>query len=531
MSESSTSANIVNENTDNQLENIKFDVKLRDKKQSSNSPVESHSVRPLGIIIDPTEEDVIQEPQLKSNRTDSVDLISEQQPQEREYNIDPALYFHNRNSTLESFRDANDNGNGGGKKKSDSLDSTQQQQVCCTKLAFNFYNKALDSAKKHLPNRNKQKNRYSGGFPRSFGEDFHSLGPEGFYYLDDTQTECSLDYRDIEFNRDSFIFTGSEVIPELSEEEFFDNKIRHKSKENPQKPATDCPARHFTQLPVLSGEQTASSIKQMDEPKENSPESIKRKGPSLFEWLFKTNKDKNKDRKKSRKARSESRERERVRKNVRSTSLPPATMGGKHSQQTQYPVMKLGPDGQLYFEQDVNIISATPVDPNEAILSNVTRQSPIKLVYARPPEIIVREVTNLADTIDTLPRIQSTDSQPLLTKPSTAAITTTVDDVAEKTMMDILDDAIRQLREESQIPSINVNENAESNQNPSGEENSLKNNKKRNPIFGMKKRKIPGYASPMAKLKDINLKKPKFFQKSKHFPNENESTIEFNDSK
>lgn len=77
-------------------------------------------------------------------------IYSEQQPQE--YNIDPALYFHNRNPTLESFRN---NGNGDNDKKinkSDSLDS-QQQQACCTKLAFNFYNKALDSAKKHLPNR------------------------------------------------------------------------------------------------------------------------------------------------------------------------------------------------------------------------------------------------------------------------------------------------------------------------------------------------------------------------------------------
>lgn len=74
-------------------------------------------------------------------------IYSEQQPQE--YNIDPALYFHNRNPTLD------DNGDNDKKiNKSDSLDSQQQQQqACCTKLAFNFYNKALDSAKKHLPNR------------------------------------------------------------------------------------------------------------------------------------------------------------------------------------------------------------------------------------------------------------------------------------------------------------------------------------------------------------------------------------------
>ena len=36
-----------------------------------------------------------------------------------------------------------------GIQKSDSLDSSRA--VCCTKLAFNIYNKALESAKKALP--------------------------------------------------------------------------------------------------------------------------------------------------------------------------------------------------------------------------------------------------------------------------------------------------------------------------------------------------------------------------------------------
>lgn len=354
------------------------------------------------------------------------------------------------------------------------------------------------------------------------------------------------------------------MIPELSEEVFFQNKIIQKSTQNQQQAA--CPARHFTQLPVLSGEKTAAPIIQMDstyeptqlirsslsddQPEENSSEmteSTKRKGPSLFDRLFKT-KDKNKDRKKSRKARSESRERERV-KNVRATSLPPTSIGGKHLQQTQHPVMKLGPSGQLWFEQGANIISATPIEPNEAVLSNVTRQSPIKLVYARPPEIIVQEVTNLADAIDTLPRIQQTDSKSnekfQLTKQQPPAIT--VDDVAEKTMMDILDDAIRQLREESQIPPIYVNENAvpessplQSSSETKSKKNSLNSNKKttkRSPILGQKKRKIPGYASPMAKLKDIHVTRPNFFRKFKRNLNDNsiviesEPTIQMDDSK
>uniref|UniRef100_A0A6P6Y9M9 Uncharacterized protein LOC113795649 n=1 Tax=Dermatophagoides pteronyssinus TaxID=6956 RepID=A0A6P6Y9M9_DERPT len=581
--ESTTTNSIVNNNNNNnniELENSKkIEIKLREKRQQQqqqNSPVES--IRPLGIIIDTDlnlneEDNNIEQQQQQQQKPNieayqSSDSICEQQPQQEDYNIDPALYFHNRNPTLESFR--NGNGDNDNKKinKSDSLDSQQQQQqACCTKLAFNFYNKALDSAKKHLPNRNRQKNRYSGGFPRSFGEDFHSLGPDGFYYLDnDQQTECSLDYRDLEFNRDSFLsFTGSEVIPELSEEEFFENKIQRKSLNQQQNPTNiDCTVRNFQQLPtVQGGEQTlAPIIGIMDE---NEPMSStttdqsiikQRKGPSLFDRLFRR-KDDNKN-KKSRKARSESRERERRTKNIRATSLPPSTTnigGGKHQLQQQHPVMKLGPDGQLWFEQQdgTQIISTTStaaIDPNEAILSNVTRQSPIKLVYARPPEIIVQEVTNLTDTIDTLPRIQSPN---VSSKPNQEQISTdhrtpsppnTVDEVAEKTMLDILDDAIRQLRDESSnqmISPIYVNENIQPESSPT-DQNKLgkqdkKSTKSTSPKFGRKKRKLPGYSSsPMAKFKDIRMTKPKFFRKfhsknPKKMKETSQPTVELKDSK
>ncbi|CAG2110259.1 unnamed protein product, partial [Medioppia subpectinata] len=83
----------------------------------------------------------------------------------------------------------------------DSQDS--ERTVCCHNLAIDLYNKALESAKRALPTKSSKQSRQQ--FPRSFGEDFESIGPEGFNYLDDGQTECSYDYRDIDYNRDSII--------------------------------------------------------------------------------------------------------------------------------------------------------------------------------------------------------------------------------------------------------------------------------------------------------------------------------------
>lgn len=70
----------------------------------------------------------------------SFDSISSREILDRSAE-DLSLYFHNRNPTLQSLRN---------QTKSDSLNS-EQANVCCTKLAFNFYNKAIDSAKKRLP--------------------------------------------------------------------------------------------------------------------------------------------------------------------------------------------------------------------------------------------------------------------------------------------------------------------------------------------------------------------------------------------
>lgn len=81
--ETSTSSVADNNINNNQSENLKFEVKLRDKKlsqeQQSNSPVEHH--RPLGIIIEPVEDitakvhnEEEEEEETKRNQSDSQTL-------------------------------------------------------------------------------------------------------------------------------------------------------------------------------------------------------------------------------------------------------------------------------------------------------------------------------------------------------------------------------------------------------------------------------------------------------------------------
>ena len=78
--ETSTSSVADNNINNNQSENLKFEVKLRDKKlsqeQQSNSPVEHH--RPLGIIIEPVEDITAkvhnEEEETKRNQPDSQTL-------------------------------------------------------------------------------------------------------------------------------------------------------------------------------------------------------------------------------------------------------------------------------------------------------------------------------------------------------------------------------------------------------------------------------------------------------------------------
>lgn len=287
--------------------------------------------------------------------------------------------------------------------------------------------------------------------------------------MDDAQTECSADYRDIEFNRDSFLSSGSE-IPELSEEEFFQNpKPKSTEKTCPtfstgftesskimnlqNTSRTSSPPRIPENTPLASVENLSNDIKSMPKLKTE----LRQKAPSLFDRLFKKDKAKLES-KIVNKARSEPRE-VKSETNYRAQSLPPASvMKNKHIPPP--PTIKIQ-DGKLCLESSKNI--PEPMDPDQIYLSNVTRQEPIKLVYGKAPDIIIQEVTNLPDTVEIFApktitgKSENISPAPQSPKPSISSI----DDVAEKTMMDILDDAIRQLREESNIPIY-------ANKNPSG---------------------------------------------------------------
>lgn len=259
--------------------------------------------------------------------------------------------------------------------------------VCCTQLASNLYNKALDSAKKALPKYvvhivfelNTEKSFVScfrtrvkdnRNFPRSFGEDFGSFGPDGFHYLDDSQTECSGDYRDIEFNRDSYLFTGTEVIPELSDEEDCKLQLSSTSQSSPL-PESEIKMIDYEDNP------SPSNVS-----KENTPDvdNKKSKMNNFIGKIFKK-KDVPADSAKSTK-KSTSRE-----CSVDKTNL-----------------IVSPPPGEQNLLHSLEIYATTKIPTDDAVLSNVTRQSPVNLVYGKPPEIFVEECTTLPTDVDLMAR-------------------------------------------------------------------------------------------------------------------------------
>lgn len=306
--------------------------------------------------------------------------------------------------------------------------------------------------------RNRQKNQTSEIFPRSFGENFDSIGPEGFHYLDDGQTECSSDYKDIEFNRDSYLFTGPEFIPELSEKEFFinENKMNEEKKSsefsnfkdlkplqndsNQIKIRNDLnedivfvPKKTIENAPLSSVENLSETIKKLES---NINPELKRKAPSIFDRFLRKDKNKNFKSKHS-KANSEPRDSNST-FNIRAQSLPPTSDAKSSTSSIIPPTVKISKDGKLCLEH-----KSYDTNDENLYVSNVTRQSPIKLVYGRVPELQIQEVIHLGHDSNL------NDSNRQISRSESAKNPT--NEFGEKSMMEILDDAIRQLQEESGI--------------------------------------------------------------------------------
>lgn len=187
--------------------------------------------------------------------------------------------------------------------------------------------------------------------------------------MDDTTTECSGDYRDIDFNRDSYYFSGSDIliIPELPESEEVDIDKVKAEYEADNRP-----------LPNMDD---------VDQDKENEylDETPKNKKKSFVKRIFKK-----RDTSKERNLSNES--------PLRETSVEKVD-----SKEPSVP-RDLAPNDPLTFATLADILERKPLnDSNDrAIRSNTSRQSPVNIVYGTPPDIRIEECTTLPRTADEL---------------------------------------------------------------------------------------------------------------------------------